>query len=560
MFTTRDHALSDSVSIILIISLILVLVMVMWSFFGGSAGVLKTNINIAESARDIDTGIGAHAIGLFHENGDPATLNATGSAGYHEVSFILTSPSGLTLSTPPSPAITDRVWQPGKSVYLYRDAAGFHVTDNLNARIAATAKEGPLVDLEGGIWTIRTVDTSVPVTINTVQVYVGGSGSSSSVNPYSPGILATYYTGQTWSVPATTNVASRIYFADTASGRTSDVSNWPNTYVGRTEDFSVKYEGLIRVNTEADYTFTLGSDDGSYMDLGSSSGFINNGGLHGYQEVSATRHLVPGYYPVTVRMYENTGQAVVYLYYQTPGMSSRQLVTDLWHVPSTPPTVDFAALPRVGTAPVTVRFTDLSVDATTYSWNFGDGSAASANRNPSHTYASGGTYTVSLTATNAFGSSTATKTEFISLGALSPDFMASYYRGQTWTTLAGTRTESQIQFTDQGGSPWPSDIVGRQEDFSVTWDGYLNVPAEADYSFRLTSDDGSYLWVDDVLVIDNGGLHSSRAYTGTTHLTAGYHHIVVKMYENTGQAVARLEYALPPSTTYNLVSGVFHVP
>ena len=135
----------------------------------------------------------------------------------------------------------------------------------------------------------------------------------------------------------------------------------------------------------------------------------------------------------------------------------------------------------------------------------------------------------------------------------------SYYLGQDWTTLNGTRTESSIGYSDQSGSNWPRDMVARQENFSVMWDGYLNVPAESDYTFRLTSDDGSYLSVDETLLIDNGGLHSSRAYTATTHLTTGYHHIVVKMYENTGVAVAALDYTIPPSTTYSAVTNVYHV-
>jgi len=68
------------------------------------------------------------------------------------------------------------------------------------------------------------------------------------------------------------------------------------------------------------------------MDLDGTSKFINNGGDHAYTTVSAIRHLKPNYYPVTVRMYENAGAAVVYLYYQTPSMSSPQLVTNVWHI------------------------------------------------------------------------------------------------------------------------------------------------------------------------------------------------------------------------------------
>ena len=52
---------------------------------------------------------------------------------------------------------------------------------------------------------------------------------------------------------------------------------------------------------------------------------------------------------------------------------------------------------------LTVTFTNQSVDAETYAWDFGDGSAISAEENPIHEYAAEGTYKVTLTAKNQFG-------------------------------------------------------------------------------------------------------------------------------------------------------------
>jgi len=46
----------------------------------------------------------------------------------------------------------------------------------------------------------------------------------------------------------------------------------------------------------------------------------------------------------------------------------------------------------------TVTFTNTSLAAKTYQWNFGDGSAVDTSMSPSHTYASPGTYTVQLIA------------------------------------------------------------------------------------------------------------------------------------------------------------------
>ncbi|MEX2370120.1 MAG: PKD domain-containing protein [Bacteroidales bacterium] len=51
----------------------------------------------------------------------------------------------------------------------------------------------------------------------------------------------------------------------------------------------------------------------------------------------------------------------------------------------------------------TVTFTNLSDDAVSYSWDFGDGSAAVTDENPVHTYDAYGDYDVRLTATNEEG-------------------------------------------------------------------------------------------------------------------------------------------------------------
>jgi PKD repeat protein len=77
--------------------------------------------------------------------------------------------------------------------------------------------------------------------------------------------------------------------------------------------------------------------------------------------------------------------------------------------PTSPPTASFAASRTSGQAPMAVDFTDTSTGGpTSWLWDFGDGQN-STTRNPSHTYTDPGTYTVTLTASNANGSSTASK-------------------------------------------------------------------------------------------------------------------------------------------------------
>jgi PKD repeat protein len=80
-----------------------------------------------------------------------------------------------------------------------------------------------------------------------------------------------------------------------------------------------------------------------------------------------------------------------------------------------PPVADFSATPLSGDAPLAVAFTDLSTNSpTSWSWDFGDGNT-STQQNPIHAYNLAGVYTVSLTATNAFGSDTKTVTDYITV-------------------------------------------------------------------------------------------------------------------------------------------------
>ncbi|MFN0275604.1 MAG: PKD domain-containing protein [Chitinophagales bacterium] len=61
------------------------------------------------------------------------------------------------------------------------------------------------------------------------------------------------------------------------------------------------------------------------------------------------------------------------------------------------PDANITGSPLNGCAPVTVEFTNSSVDAVTYEWDFGDGTTSSEST-PSHTFTEPGTYTVYFTA------------------------------------------------------------------------------------------------------------------------------------------------------------------
>jgi len=81
--------------------------------------------------------------------------------------------------------------------------------------------------------------------------------------------------------------------------------------------------------------------------------------------------------------------------------------------PTVAPTAGFIADKTGVSLNQEVHFTDQSTgNPTAWSWNFGD-STTSTEQNPSHAYTSVGSYAVTLTVTNAAGSDTETKENYI---------------------------------------------------------------------------------------------------------------------------------------------------
>jgi len=99
-----------------------------------------------------------------------------------------------------------------------------------------------------------------------------------------------------------------------------------------------------------------------------------------------------------------------------------------WPVPD----VDFVASTTQGTAPLTVKFQDLSSpDLTTWKWNFGDNTSPGSSQNPVHTYTKPGLYSVLLFAANMGESNTIIKEDYIHVKNKPPtaDFEYSVVQG-----------------------------------------------------------------------------------------------------------------------------------
>jgi outer membrane protein OmpA-like peptidoglycan-associated protein len=111
-----------------------------------------------------------------------------------------------------------------------------------------------------------------------------------------------------------------------------------------------------------------------------------------------------------------------------------------------------------------------------------------------------------------------------------PDFSRLRPQGTISTTVLNIQPQS---FT--AGFPGVTD---RFEWFAIDYNGRIMLPQAGTYTFRLTSDDGSKLFIDGDLVVDNDGIHGPGTMDGEATLSAGIHEVRVQYFQGPREEVA----------------------
>ncbi|WP_457549460.1 PA14 domain-containing protein [Archaeoglobus sp.] len=282
---------------------------------------------------------------------------------------------------------------------------------------------------------------------------------------------------------------------------------------GLSDYFGAEWIGKLYVPESGNYTFYLTSDDGSWLWIDGKL-VINNGGLHGDTTKSSKIYLNAGTHLIKVKMFEWTGYATCVLTWSYDGQIQQKVITK---VAQTAKTV-LTALDSVN-----IHLSNVTIS----------------------------TPSIYLKIIYIPTHSILFEKEIFVQKEVKPmlkGLVAYYYTDENWGKLAKVRVEDRIWYADdQSGwssdiPNWPYPIIGKTDVFSVKWVGYLYVPSTGYYTFYLTSDDGSWLYIDNELIIDNGGLHGPIEKSATVYLTEGYHKIEVDYFENYGGAVIHLEW------------------
>lgn len=273
--------------------------------------------------------------------------------------------------------------------------------------------------------------------------------------------------------------------------------------------YSSRYRGSIYIATAGAYTFYLTSDDASYLWIDNnalayplvvSNALINNGGLHGDITVSATINLTAGMHNIQILFGEQSGgNHLIFEYSATTPAIARQVVPNSILCTGIQPAI---AAPVVTPPP---------------------GCSCSAG--------------------------------------VTSEYYNNYFNDvQTFftsNTPSINRTDAQIGFTTDGGwgnvCPPLAGTNASPETYSTRFTGRIYIPVATTYTFYLTSDDASYMWLDgSALVtnpttasafINNSGLHSATMVSAVATLSVGLHDFKIHYGENTGNNVCYLEYA-----------------
>ena len=99
----------------------------------------------------------------------------------------------------------------------------------------------------------------------------------------------------------------------------------------------------------------------------------------------------------------------------------------------------------------------------------------------------------------------------------------------------------------------------KTENFFVQFEGYIDIPTTGNYTFYLNSDDGSKLWINNSLLMDNDGQHTATEISASITLTNGMHKIEIGYFQNTGEMVFEPSWSGPGFSKQEIPEDVLYV-
>lgn len=118
--------------------------------------------------------------------------------------------------------------------------------------------------------------------------------------------------------------------------------------------------------------------------------------------------------------------------------------------------------------------------------------------------------------------------------------MGYYFPNDKWEgNPAFIQRDQQINFV------WDAKSHPLTPPYSIEWRGKIIIPEDGTYFFQTESDDGSLLYIDNKLIVDNSGHHAPILKEGKTYLIAGEHQILLKYANYAYGGVIKLSWTRP---------------
>lgn len=89
------------------------------------------------------------------------------------------------------------------------------------------------------------------------------------------------------------------------------------------------------------------------------------------------------------------------------------------------------------------------------------------------------------------------------------------------------------------------------ENFAIRFRGELAIDIPGMYHFGLYSDDGSKLYIDGVLVVDNDGIHEGSGKSRHITLSKGIYPVEIQYFQGPRYSIALQWYYAPPNEPYS---------
>jgi hypothetical protein len=97
-------------------------------------------------------------------------------------------------------------------------------------------------------------------------------------------------------------------------------------------------------------------------------------------------------------------------------------------------------------------------------------------------------------------------------------------------------------------------VTDKFEWFAIKYSGMFSLAESGEYKFRINSDDGTKLYIDGELVVDNDGQHAPQSREGTIELASGDHELILEYYQGPRYHIALQVFVTPPNGTEEIFS------